>query len=187
MGFALAQEAQARGAQVTLVAGPVSLSTPLGVERIDVISSEEMLKACQKKFPQTNVFIATAAVGDYTPFQKATQKIKKSEKKLTLEMKPTVDILKTLAEKKRKGQIVVGFAAETERVLKHGMEKLKKKNLDLLVANDVSKSDRGFGSDQNVVFLLEAKGKIGKSDLLPKSEIAKIILDKVELIFKSHR
>jgi phosphopantothenoylcysteine decarboxylase / phosphopantothenate---cysteine ligase len=181
MGFALAEEARERGAKVTLVTGPVALPTPEGVRRVDVSSAEEMFKACKQAFAKADIFIATAAVGDYAPAA-AKQKIKKSGKSLKLEMNPTVDILQTIARAKRKGQLVIGFAAETQDILRHAKEKMQKKNLDLVIANDVSKKDRGFTSEQNAVIIINRSGKIDKTGLLPKAQIAKKIWDKVEAI-----
>ncbi|HEX5035271.1 MAG TPA: bifunctional phosphopantothenoylcysteine decarboxylase/phosphopantothenate--cysteine ligase CoaBC, partial [bacterium] len=153
MGFALAAAARRRGADVTLVAGPVSLPTPEGIRRIDVVSAEEMMKACRKAFPASDLFIASAAVGDYAPTLRSAKKLKKSEQGLSLELKPSRDILKSLGSVKKPGQIVVGFAAETDKLKAHALEKLKKKNLDLIVANDVSRGDIGFSNDANQVTL----------------------------------
>lgn len=172
MGFALAEVARDLGADVTLVAGPVALATPVGVKRIDVVTAEEMLQACNKIFPRSDVFIATAAVGDYAPLLKTSQKIKKSAKPLTLTLKPTTDVLKCLAQEKRKGQIVVGFAAETDQLLKYAGKKLSEKNLDLIVANDVSKKHLGFASDQNAVSIVGRNGKLSYLPPQKKTEIA---------------
>lgn len=188
MGFALAEGAHSRGAAVTLVTGPVSLPSPQGVRRIDVESAEEMLRACQKEFKSADIFIATAAVGDYAPETKAERKIKKSGKAFKLKLKPNPDILQILSQKKGRDQIVVGFAAETHDVLRHAREKLKKKNLNFIVANDVSKKDRGFGSEQNIVVLLDQKGKTEKLGLMSKRQVAEGIFDKIErLLNLKHR
>jgi len=180
MGFALAEAAQRRGAQVTLVAGPVQLSTPDSVQRVDVTSGEEMLQACRKFFSKADIFIATAAVGDYAPAKREARKIKKNGKALKLALQPSADILQTLAKEKKKGQIVVGFAAETDNLVRHAQGKLKKKNLDLVVANDVSLSDRGFSSDQNEVVLVGPQNKIKTLELGSKRQIAEGILDAIE-------
>jgi phosphopantothenoylcysteine decarboxylase/phosphopantothenate--cysteine ligase len=180
MGFALAEEAARRGADVTLVAGPVNLPTPPGVRRIDVVSAAEMLAACAQAFPRADIFIAAAAVGDYAPVAPTRQKIKKTGQALRLELKPASDILKTLAEKKKKGQIVVGFAAETENLREHALKKLREKNLDAVIANDVSKKDRGFSSEKNSVLFIDRRGRTESTPLLPKSEIAARIWDRVE-------
>jgi Phosphopantothenoylcysteine synthetase/decarboxylase len=179
MGFALAEAAERLGAKVTLVAGPVALATPAGVRRVDVTSAEEMLRECGKHFPKSDIFIATAAVGDYAPKKISGQKLKKSGNPIELKLAPTPDILKTLAARKRNGQIVVGFAAETENVVKHSRAKLRSKRLDLIVANDVSKMDRGFGTERNAVIILTRHGETENLGLAPKSEIAMGIMKKL--------
>lgn len=154
MGFALASAAQALGAQVTLVAGPVHLPTPAGVERINVLSANEMLAACQAHQAQSDLFIACAAVADYRMATPAEQKIKKtSAETLTLELIKNPDILATLAASSPR-PFCIGFAAETQQVLEYAQQKLIRKNLDAIVANDVSDPSIGFGSDQNRVTLL---------------------------------
>jgi len=177
MGFALAAAASRRGAEVTLVAGPVSLTTPEGVRRIDVVSAEEMAKACRKAFAACDLFIAAAAVGDYSPTIKLDKKMKKSDQSLSLELQPSLDILASLSKEKRKGQFLLGFAAETNQLRRHAQEKLQKKNLDLLVANDVSRSDIGFASDSNQVTLFFRGSKPKSLAKMPKSELAEAILD----------
>ncbi|MFO1464707.1 MAG: bifunctional phosphopantothenoylcysteine decarboxylase/phosphopantothenate--cysteine ligase CoaBC [bacterium] len=180
MGFALAEAAQRRGAEVTLVAGPVTLPTPAGVRRIDVVSSAEMGKACQRLFPDADLFIGTAAVGDFAPAKALPHKLKKNGRALRLELQPTTDILLTLGRAKRKGQILVGFAAETESLLPHAREKLKRKNLDLIVANDVSSREVGFGSEENRVTLIGRSGKPVALKKAQKSELAEQIFDAIE-------
>lgn len=183
MGFALAEAARERGAEVTLIAGPVSLETPSEVRRLDVVSSQEMLKACEKLFPSADLFIATAAVGDFAPQSSLPQKLKKNGKALRLELQPTTDILLSLGRKKRKGQVLVGFAAETEALLDHAREKLKKKNLDLIVANDVSESGVGFASSDNRVTLLDRNGRSTALAKMDKKSVAEHILDAVEKLY----
>lgn len=180
MGFALAEAAQQRGAEVTLVAGPVSLPTPAGVRRIDVVSSLEMKQACEKNFPKADLFIGTAAVGDFAPTKALPQKLKKNGRSLSLELQPTTDILLSLGQAKRKGQILVGFAAETESLLAHARQKLKKKNLDLIVANDVSRPGIGFAASENQITLLDRGGRATPLKKMPKSAVAERILDAVE-------
>ncbi len=180
MGFALAEEARSRGAEVTLVSGPVGLSTPEGVKRIDVTTASEMWQACRREFSRADYFIAAAAVGDYAPAKQSKQKLKKSSSPASLELQPTVDILASLAKAKHNGQIVIGFAAETEKLIPHAKNKLLKKNLDLIVANDVSKSDVGFGAEQNAVVLIDQGGRIEKLGRLPKIVIAQRLWDKIE-------
>jgi len=179
MGFALAQAAQRRGAKVTLVAGPVSLSTPQGVNRIDVESAREMLEACERNFDAADLFIATAAVGDYAPTESLPQKMKKGAATLKIVLESTPDILQSLAARKAKGQVVIGFAAETEDLVRHATEKMKRKNLDLIVANDVSRSDVGFGSADNSVTLIDRQGRAETLAKMAKTEVAEQILDRV--------
>lgn len=185
MGFALAKAAQRRGARVTLVSGPVSLPTPEGVRRIDVESAEEMFQACQKEFPDADVFIASAAVGDYRPSHPHDEKLKKTHPKLNLELKTNPDILKTLGEHKKNGQILVGFAAETQDLIDNAQSKIKKKNLDLIVANDVSQPGAGFAVETNQVILINRQGQKKPLPLLAKEEVAENILDQVEILFKA--
>ena len=180
MGFALAEAAARRGAEVTLVAGPVALVTPLQVRRVDVESAADMLKACQKFFPRSDVFIATAAVGDYAPEQSHSHKLKKDKKAFELKLKPTADILKALSLSKKHGQVVVGFAAETQHVLDYAQKKLKEKKLDLIVANDVSKQGLGFASDHNELHCIDKQGQVLSSGRRSKAELAEFILDCVE-------
>lgn len=185
MGFALAAEAAKRGAQVILIAGPVSLSTPEGVQRIDVTTAEEMLKNCERHFASADLFVASAAVGDYRFPQIAPQKLKKNEKKLKLDLEPNVDILKTLSAQKNGHQLVVGFAAETQDLLKNAEKKLKTKNLDMIIANDISQKEIGFSSEENQVTLLSPQNKVENLPQLAKNRLASLILDRVEKILSS--
>jgi phosphopantothenoylcysteine decarboxylase / phosphopantothenate---cysteine ligase len=154
MGFALAQACAEAGANVTLVAGPTSLATPNAVKRVDVRSAAEMAAAVDAAVASTQVFIAVAAVADYAPAKTHASKLKKSNASLALELQPTVDILARVAARP-KPPYCVGFAAETNDVTKNGEAKRRKKKLPLLVAN---RAQDTFGSDQNEVTLLDAKG-----------------------------
>lgn len=157
MGFALAEAAAEAGARVTLVAGPVNLPTPARVQRVDVISAQDMLDACLAALP-ADVFIASAAVADYRPASAAEQKMKKdatNEDGLTLTLVRNPDILATLAEHSQRPACCVGFAAETHDVLSYAADKLQRKKLDLIIANDVSQSGIGFNSDDNAVTLID--------------------------------
>jgi phosphopantothenoylcysteine decarboxylase/phosphopantothenate--cysteine ligase len=151
MGFALAEEAAAQGAKVLLVSGPVSLPTPLGVQRVDVRSALQMHEAVMALVPSCSIFIAAAAVADYRPVQVCSQKIKKSQSTITLELERTADILADVAARTDRPKCVVGFAAETERVEEYAQAKLNKKNLDLIAANDVSNASIGFESENNAL------------------------------------
>ncbi|MDX9687747.1 bifunctional phosphopantothenoylcysteine decarboxylase/phosphopantothenate--cysteine ligase CoaBC [Halopseudomonas formosensis] len=157
MGFALAEAAAEAGARVTLVAGPVNLPTPPRVQRIDVTTAVEMLAACEQALP-ADLFIASAAVADYRPAQCAPGKLKKDttrEDGMTLHLVRNPDILATLATHARRPAYCVGFAAETDDVLGYASDKLTRKNLDLIVANDISQAGIGFNSDDNAVTLID--------------------------------
>jgi phosphopantothenoylcysteine decarboxylase/phosphopantothenate--cysteine ligase len=179
MGFALAEEAARMGARVTLVAGPVSLETPAGVDRIDVVSAQDMYEATTEAFRDVDIAICAAAVADYTPKAASDHKLKKATEHLdAIELVETKDILKTLCETKGEGgrtRIVCGFAAETNDLIEHAQDKLKRKNCDLIIANDVSRSDSTFGSDTNHVTLVTPAGPI-ELPTLPKGEVASRIL-----------
>ncbi len=179
MGYALAAEAARRGARVILVSGPVSLAPPAGVEKIPVVSAAEMGEAMDRLFPDADIAILAAAVCDYAPKQAAPQKIKNREQpELRLELKATRDILAGLGKKKTR-QLLVGFAAETENLMDNARRKLAEKNVDLLVANDVSSRDSGLESDYNRVTLLFRDGSSREIPRMPKSEVARAILDAV--------
>lgn len=155
MGFALAQAAAEAGAKVTLIAGPVALDTPPHVERIDIVSARDMLEAVQKHLPQSSLFIASAAVADFRPISAQDSKIKKAvgEDSMTLEMVKNPDILACVAASEN-APFTVGFAAETNDVIKHAGEKMQRKGINMIIANDVSRDDIGFGADANEVAVL---------------------------------
>ncbi|TCK05287.1 bifunctional phosphopantothenoylcysteine decarboxylase/phosphopantothenate--cysteine ligase CoaBC [Phorcysia thermohydrogeniphila] len=157
MGFSIAKAARAAGAEVTLITGNTHLRTPYGVKRIDVETVEEMKEAALSEFEKADIYISSAAIGDYRPLKRAPEKIKKGQERLVIELERTPDILKLIGERKKDGQLVVGFAAETKDLLKNAREKLKKKNLDGIVANDVKKGI--FGSDQTEVVFITEKGE----------------------------
>jgi phosphopantothenoylcysteine decarboxylase / phosphopantothenate---cysteine ligase len=176
MGYALAETATHMGAQVTLVSGPTNLEDPPGVELVKVSTAEEMRREVMARAPDCCVVIMAAAVADFTPRKIAAEKIKKEGREsLTLELAPTVDILKELGEAKRQGQLVVGFAAETASLLDRARAKMADKNLDLLVANDVSGTDTGFDSDNNRAAILYGDGTVKELDLMPKRDLAEHI------------
>ncbi|MDH7576484.1 MAG: bifunctional phosphopantothenoylcysteine decarboxylase/phosphopantothenate--cysteine ligase CoaBC [Bacillota bacterium] len=183
MGFALAQVARERGAEVILVSGPTHLEPPGGVEYVAVETAQEMFDAVVERFPGVDVVIKAAAVADFRPRVKAQAKIKKQES-LVLELEKTPDILAYLG-KHKKDQVLVGFAAETERILLNAGEKLTKKNLDLLVANDLTKEGAGFGEDTNIVTFLYPGGAAVSLPKLTKRELAGLILDEVAKLLKS--
>jgi phosphopantothenoylcysteine decarboxylase / phosphopantothenate---cysteine ligase len=179
MGYAVAEAAALRGARTILVSGPTSLETPAGVDRIDVRTAEEMYRAVVDKFSGCSVAILAAAVADYRPVTKFDQKIKRDKEPLTLSLEPTTDILAAVA--KNKGdRLVVGFAAETERVAENARKKLVAKNADLMVANDVSAEGAGFDHDTNIVTLFARDGRDLPLPRMSKSEVAQRILDEVQ-------
>ncbi len=183
MGYAIARAAAQRGAKVVLISGPTQCAPPLDVELVRVRSAEEMRQAVVKAFPECTVVVMAAAVSDFRPSRCAKHKVKKQEASLTLELKPTPDILLELG--KRKGnKILIGFAAETHGLIKNAHDKLKRKNLDLIVANDVSKKEAGFQSESNQVTLIGVGGKVAGLPLLPKRLVAHGVLDQIRVLRK---
>jgi phosphopantothenoylcysteine decarboxylase/phosphopantothenate--cysteine ligase len=188
MGYAIAEAARDRGAEVVLVTGPSSLTPPRGVTAVSVNTASEMTDALSRHFPAATVLIMAAAVADFRPKNQAAQKLKKQGKsELVLELEATPDILAMLSAR-RTSQIVVGFAAETEHVLSHAKDKLRGKGLDLIIANDVTQAGGGFGSDDNAVVILSAAGEQRVLGLMPKRRLADEILTAVhELCLVSPR
>lgn len=186
MGYCIAQEAIARGAEVILVSGKSYLEPPAGVKFESVWCAEEMCRVMLDHQSSCDIIIGAAAVGDFRIENIAEEKIKKKDDhsvKLVLELTGTPDILKTLGRNKRPHQIMVGFAAETENVLENARMKLNQKNLDFIVANDVTMEGAGFASDTNIVTLIGRDGKIESLPKLSKADVAAAIIDKVvELI-----
>jgi len=181
MGFALAEEAALRGANVQLVTGPVDLELDRpGITRTDVVSAAEMAAACKQMAAECDVVIMSAAVADYRPAQAANEKMKKSGGSLEVPLEPTEDILAGLGAAKRRGQRLVGFALETDNELAHAKEKLVRKNLDLLVLNSLRDPGAGFGTDTNKVTLLVPGTDPVELPLLSKAEVARAILDRLE-------
>jgi phosphopantothenoylcysteine decarboxylase/phosphopantothenate--cysteine ligase len=179
MGYALAERAATRGWQVTLVSGPVALAPPPGVAVQQVVSAEEMFRACEPLFLESDLFISVAAVADYRPRLISSEKLKKSGGTWKLDLVPTVDILKTLAARKRPGQIVVGFAAETHDLENYARRKLVEKNLDWIAANDVSRPNLGISADDNAVLLLSASGARLAFGPAAKVAVAEFILSSI--------
>lgn len=177
MGYAIAEAAARRGAEVTLISGPVSLHAPAGATRIDVTTTEEMLEASRAAFAACDLFVSAAAPADFAPAAVAGRKIKKrAGNPLALTLRETPDILRALAQEKQR-QIVVGFAAETNDLLENARAKMDPKGLDLLVANDVTAPGAGFEVDTNLVTLLWPDGRCESLPLLPKREVADRLLD----------
>lgn len=175
MGYSMAKAAARLGAHTILVSGPVALEKPAGVQVIDVESGAEMFEAMKKEYDDTDIVIKSAAVADYRPAQMHTQKMKKSDDELVLQMTKTTDILQTLGQWKKE-QILVGFAAETENVIENGKGKLQRKNLDYMIVNDVTDPGGGFGSDTNVVTLLSKSGMQQSYESMPKEELSMVLL-----------
>ena len=181
MGYALAKEARDMGFEVCLVSGPVELPKPKGIEVVDVESALNMKRAIDEKFRFYDWVIMTAAVCDHRSESSSKIKLSKEHFPENLSMTRNPDILKDLGKKKSKSQLLVGFAAETHMVLESARKKLKQKNLDWIVANDVSKTNQGFSSDQNAVTLISSNGLEKQIYLADKSIVAKEILHAIHL------
>ena len=178
MGYALAEAAMRRGGEVTVVAGITSVNPPAGVRIIEALSAEEMSQAVARERSNASVFIGAAAIADYRPAQRADQKIKKSNDSITLTLERTPDVLSQVAAARENGMLVIGFAAETENVLDNAREKLRSKNVDAIVANDVTRSDSGFDSTTNAITIIVRDSKDAVDlPLMSKSEAADRILD----------
>lgn len=178
MGFALARVAKRRGADVILISGPVTLKPPRGVETHFVTSAIEMRDIVLKHYYTCSVVIKAAAVSDFRPDEVSREKIKKDKDGIRIRLRLNPDILGELGSIKE-GRILVGFAAETENLLENAMEKIRKKNLDFIVVNDVSSPTAGFGADTNKVYIIDSSGKIDDLPLMSKEEVASKILDKI--------
>ena len=175
MGYALAKEARNAGARVTLISGKTSLPKPYGVDVVNVTSAADMAKSVIDNFENADVVIMSAAVADYTPIEKAEQKIKKTDGDLSIALKRTQDILLTIGQKKREDQIVIGFAMETENLLENAAKKLQEKNANYIIANSIREAGAGFGVDTNIVKIISPTS-VEDLGLLSKDETAKEIL-----------
>ena len=178
MGYAIAEAAAERGADVTLISGPVRLRTPDGVKRVDIVSSDELCDSVIERFPGCDILVMAAAPADFTPAEFSSEKIKKGGDNLTLNLRATRDILKTIAPLKS-NQKVMGFAAETHNVENNAIEKLKRKKLDFIAANDVTAEGAGFGTDTNIITLYGADGSREHSGMVTKREAADWLLDRL--------
>ncbi len=178
MGYAIARAAMLRGADVTLVSGPVNLSPPPFVEVIPVRSAEDMFQAVTAASREQDAVIKAAAVADYTPLTVSEEKVKKKDGDLNIPLRRTRDILKYLGEHKREGQFLCGFSMETENMLANSREKLARKNVDMIVANNLKVSGAGFGTDTNVVTLI-TEDQVQELPLMSKEEVAHAILDRI--------
>ena len=175
MGYALAKEARNAGARVTLISGKTNLPKPYGVDVVNVTSAADMAKSVIDNFEKADVVIMSAAVADYTPIEKAEQKIKKTDGDLSIVLKRTQDILLTIGQKKREDQIVIGFAMETENLLENAAKKLQEKNANYIIANSIREPGAGFGVDTNIVKIISPTS-VEDLGLLSKDETAKEIL-----------
>ncbi len=178
MGYAVAEALAERGARVTLVSGRTALDAPKGVERVDVLSAEEMYEACVERFGASDGAVMCAAVADYTPRSVADEKLKKSDDDLSIELKRTKDIAATLGAEKG-DRVLVGFAMETQNEMENAQSKLKRKNFDFIVLNSLREAGAGFRGDTNVVTLIDAAGA-EELPLMSKRDVADRIVDKIE-------
>jgi phosphopantothenoylcysteine decarboxylase/phosphopantothenate--cysteine ligase len=179
MGYALAEASRRRGARVSLVSGPASLEPPQGVHFERVRTAEEMAEAVLRHLDESSVVLMAAAVADFRPAESQNGKIKKRDGFSTMKVEPTRDILAEIARRRRPSQVVVGFAAEAERVLENASRKLREKGLDLIVANDVTREGAGFEVDTNIVTLIFPDGREIPLDKMSKLDVAKRVLDQV--------
>jgi phosphopantothenoylcysteine decarboxylase/phosphopantothenate--cysteine ligase len=186
MGYAIAAEARRRGAEVTLVSGPTQLAPPVGVDLAPVETAQEMFEAVVSRYDRLDVVIKAAAVADFRPQQRSMQKLKKQATRPVLEMERTPDILSYLGEHKSR-QVLVGFALESEDLLENASTKLNQKNLDMIVANDLTDPVAGFEVDTNLVTILYPSGETIKLPVMSKKELAGILLDRVNAILKTKR
>lgn len=183
MGYALARVAKRRGAEVTLISGPTSLTPPHGVKDVQVTTAQQMHEAVMAEFPQKDAVVMAAAVSDYRPKVAASEKMKKDKGGESLKLERTEDILFRLGQLKA-DQILIGFAAETENLLENAREKLQQKNLDFIVANDLTAANAGFASDTNEVTILWPAGEMETLTKATKEEVAKQIWDRVERLWQ---
>lgn len=182
MGVAVARRAAARGAQVTLVAGPLKVPVPFNVNLISVRTAQEMYEKVMAFFPQMDILIKAAAVADFRPASPEDTKIPKDKLGNAIQLETNLDILKATGSIKRKSQIVVGFAAETSRPIEKAKQKLTKKNADMIVVNDVSLPGAGFDHDTNVVTFVLQSGEMEQHELMPKEKVADLILDRANAL-----
>ena len=179
MGISIANECARRGAEVILVSSVDNDSISNNVKKVKITSTNDMFEAVKNNFKDCDFIIKAAAVSDYTPVQIFDKKVKKQDGNLTIEFQRTQDILKYVGDNKHEGQKVIGFAAETNNLIEYAKEKIIKKNLDYIVANDISKKDIGFGSDDNEVYIIDRHDNIKKIDKSNKNNIAKAIVDEI--------
>lgn len=177
MGYALAKHCMLRGAEVTLVTGKVAIEPPMFVKVVNITSAKEMYDAVLEHFPEQDIIIKAAAVADYRPANPADEKVKKKDGDLSIQLERTDDILKALGERKTK-QFLCGFSMETENMLENSQAKLAKKNLDMIVANNLKVQGAGFGTDTNVVTII-SKDEVKELEIMSKDDVAKHIVDEI--------
>ena len=178
MGYAIARQAMMRGAEVTLVSGKVNIQPPMGVRVVPVVSAADMAQAVKEAAPEQDIIIKAAAVADYRPSVTADEKLKKKDDEMSIELERTEDILAYLGANRREGQFLCGFSMETEHMLENSRAKLKKKNIDMIVANNLKQEGAGFGTDTNVVTLLTRDEAI-ELPIMSKEDVADRLLDHI--------
>ena len=178
MGYALAENCMLRGAEVTLVSGPVALTPPPFVDVVPVVSAADMAKAVKQRAGQQDIIIKAAAVADYRPSNPADEKVKKKEGDSSLLLERTEDILSYLGNHRREGQFICGFSMETENMLENSKKKLEKKNVDMIVANNLKTKGAGFGTDTNVVTII-TKDEVKELEMMSKAGVAAYIMDEI--------
>ena len=178
MGYSIAKIAAYRGADVTLISGPVNIPKPNHVKIINIITAKDMFEKVKNEFLNCDIIIKSAAVADYRPKNYSDEKIKKKDNELNIELEKTDDILKYLGENKKEGQILIGFSMETNNVIENSKEKLKKKNLDMIVANNLKDKGAGFGTDTNLVALI-TKNENKQLPLMSKEKVGGEIFNEI--------
>ncbi|MCK9216807.1 MAG: bifunctional phosphopantothenoylcysteine decarboxylase/phosphopantothenate--cysteine ligase CoaBC [Firmicutes bacterium] len=184
MGYAIAEKAANRGADVYLISGPTNLEMPIGVNLINVVSAKEMYNAIMSHYYNADVVIKSAAVSDYKPSEISSQKIKKEDEDLLIKLEKNPDILYELG-KIKENKILIGFAMETQNLIENAKEKIKKKNLDFIVANDLNQKGAGFAFDTNIVKIIDKNGHVENISKMAKIDLADIIIDRVIMLLKN--
>lgn len=180
MGYAIAERLAKLGARVILISGPVSLKTScINIERVDVVSAQQMYTEAIKAFEYCDGAIMVAAVADYAPVEKSDRKVKREKKNYSIELQPNPDIAATLGKIKRENQVLIGFALETDNEEANAIKKLKIKNLDFIVLNSLREDGAGFQHDSNKIVIIDKNNKIFRYNLKPKSEVARDIVEKL--------
>jgi len=179
MGFAIAHAFADMGAEVVLIAGPVSIKPPHGVEVIPVTTAEDMYLAAEAQIGKSDIAVFSAAVADFTPVEKAALKVKRGKEEWSIRMKPTTDIAAEMGKRKKSGQLFVGFALESDHGLENAKHKLAKKNLDLILLNHTGEEGAGFGTDTNRVTMIDRQGEVVEYELKPKRQVAADLVERL--------